>query len=88
MAIVPGPSIGTAPLPSVGTVPGPSTPGSLGLATLHHTLLAADIDLDSGVPLDVGTTFPTGTKTIFVMLAWDRTPADTKLGIRLLQDGT
>ncbi|MEP7378935.1 MAG: hypothetical protein ABI725_05165 [Chloroflexota bacterium] len=75
---------GTAPEP---TFP-PVTPASLGLATVHHTLLAAGIDLPSGTLIDVGTSFPTGIKNIFVMLAWDFAPTGTDIGIRILSGDT
>ncbi len=85
----PSPTSGPSPTPTpfVPPLPGPSNPSSLGLATLHHTLLATDIDPATGALIGGGETFPAGTQQILALLAWDSAPFGTQLGVRVLHEG-
>jgi len=59
-------------------------PPSIGNSILFHLQLATDIDTE-GNPIGQGTTFPTGTTTIFGLLGWSYVPVGTELRVRLFQ---
>jgi hypothetical protein len=62
----------------------PALPPSVGSSILYHLQLATDID-NAGNPVGLGTSFASGTQTIFGLLAWDYVPAGTELKLRLFQ---
>lgn len=73
---------GTPGTTTAGTAP--DLPPSVGNAVLFHLQLATDIASD-GTPINQGTSFPSGTKAVFGLLAWSTIEPGTELKARLYQ---